>query len=162
MHEIATDIAREQWKTQIMSGEDEVTILEALDDLYKELIHKEDGVFWLYKRTEKEIEMFEEQVKKLKAHVATMKRGQERIKGLVIDTHSAVGTLPKHSVFNPIKIRNSPGSVDVIDESSISREYFITVETQRLDKKRMLEELRAGVDIRGARLKIKKNVSGLK
>ncbi len=162
LHEIGTDIIREQWNTQIASGDSEEEILERLDDLYKELALKEDGVYWLYQRTEKEIEMFENQAKKLKKHVAAMKRGQERIKSLILDTNQSIGKLPKHSVFNPIKIRNSPGAVDIIDESSIPEEYFILVETKRLDKKRILEELRAGVDIRGVRLKVGKNVGGLK
>ena len=162
LHAIGSDIMREQWNTQIASGDTEEDILLKLEDLYKELAQKEDGVFWLYKKTEKEIEMFEEQIKKFKAHVASMKKGQERIKGLIVETNQAIGKLPKHSVFNPIKIRNSPGSVDIIDENRIPQEYYVMVESSRLDKKRMLEEMRAGVDIPGVRLKIKKNVGGLK
>jgi len=162
LHEIGSDIVTEQWNTQIASGDTEEDILKRLEDLYKELAQKEDGVFWLYQKTEKEIEMFEAQAKKLKKHVAVMKRGQERIKGLIMETNQAIGKLPKHSVFNPIKIRKSPGSVDIIEENSIPNEYYTVIETKRLDKKRMLEEMRSGVEIPGARLKIGENVGGLK
>ena len=162
LHEIAGDIVREQWQTQIASGDSEEDILLKLEDLYKELSLKEDGVFWLYKKTEKEIDMFEEQIAKLKKHVTSMKKGQESIKNLILNTNQAIGKLPKHSVFNPIKIRNSPGSVDVVNEETIPEEYYVIVESKRLDKKKILEELRNGNSVPGARLKISKNVGGLK
>ena len=75
--------------------------MERVDELFTELHQKEDGIFWLYKESEKEISLFEEQIKKLKRHTAVMKRAQERIKMLVISSNSELGLLPKHSDFNP-------------------------------------------------------------
>jgi len=116
----------------------------------------------MYKESEKEIEMFEAQIKKLKSHTAVMKRAQERIKMLVIGTYAEVERLPKHSVFNPIKISQSSGAVDVIDEEVIPREYWIEVITKRLDKKRILQELKDGTTIPGVRLANNAYVRGLK
>lgn len=161
-NEIATDIIRQQWNTQIVSIDDEESILAVLDDLYVELKQKEDGVYWLYKKSEKEIEMFEEQVSKMKKYIVSLKKGQERIKGLVITTHSEIGKLPKHSIFNPIRIQNSAGAVDIINEGAIPEEYWIIVESRKLDKRRILDELKSGTNIPGVRLKIKSFVNGLK
>ena len=136
--------------------------MERVDELFTEMHQKEDGIFWMYKESEKEIEMFEAQIKKLKSHTAVMKRAQERIKMLVIGTYAEVERLPKHSVFNPIKISNSSGAVDVVDEEMIPKEYWIEIITKRLDKKRILQELKDGTTIPGVRLAHKDFITGLR
>ena len=141
---------------------DEEELMERVDELFTEMHQKEDGIFWMYKESEKEIEMFEEQIKKLKSHTAVMKRAQERIKMLVIGTYAEVEQLPKHSVFNPIKISTSSGAVDIVDEEMIPKEYWIEIITKRLDKKRILAELKEGTTIPGVRLANNAYVRGLK
>ena len=91
-----------------------------------------------------------------------MKRAQERIKMLVVGTYAEVEQLPKHSVFNPIKISTSSGAVDVIEENDIPNEYFIEVITKKLDKKRILQDLKEGTRIPGVRLVTNSYVRGLK
>ena len=140
----------------------EEELMERVDELFTEMHQKEDGIFWMYKEAEKEIEMFEEQIKKLKSHTSVMKRAQERIKMLVIGTYSEVSQLPSHSVFNPIKVSQSAGAVDVIEENDIPNEYFIEVITKKLDKKRILKELKDGASIPGVRLVNNSYVRGLK
>ena len=140
----------------------EEELMERVDELFTEMHQKEDGIFWMYKEAEKEIEMFEEQIKKLKSHTSVMKRAQERIKMLVIGTYAEVSQLPSHSVFNPIKVSQSAGAVDVIEENDIPNEYFIEVITKKLDKKRILQELKDGASIPGVRLVNNPYVRGLK
>ena len=140
----------------------EEELMERVDELFTEMHQKEDGIYWLYKESEKEITLFEEQIKKLKNHTNVMKRAQERIKSLVMGTYAEVETLPKHSVFNPIKVSTSSGAVDVIDEETIPKEYWIEVITRRLDKKRILQELKNGTTIPGVRLANNAFVRGLK
>ena len=140
----------------------EEELMERVDELFTEMHQKEDGIFWMYKEAEKEIEMFEEQIEKLKSHTSVMKRAQERIKMLVIGTYSEVERLPSHSVFNPIKVSQSAGAVDVIEENDIPNEYFIEVITKKLDKKRILQELKDGASIPGVRLVNNPYVRGLK
>ncbi len=140
----------------------EEQLMERVDELFTELHQKEDGIFWLYKESEKEISLFEEQIKKLKNHTAIMKRAQERIKTLVRSTYAEVDQLPKHSVFNPIKVSQSAGAVDVLNENDIPDEYFVEVITKKLDKKRILKELKDGERIPGVRLVTNSYVRGLK
>ena len=91
-----------------------------------------------------------------------MKKAQERIKSLVMGTFSEVKQLPKYSVFNPIKVSQSAGAVDIIEEADIPDEYFVEVITKKLDKKRILKELKDGVRIPGVRLINNSYVRGLK
>ena len=158
MSEITTDIMSMQMG--LTFNEDNYDI--QLEELFAELYDKEDGIYWLYKDNDKKIELVKEHMDKYKKIMNMIKNGQESIKGMVIDRHQSVGSLPKHSVFNPVNIRNSNGAVDAYDEDKVPEEYFITVETKRLDKKRMVEEMKAGSKIPGARLVKKPFVNGLK
>ena len=158
MSEITTDIMSMQMG--LTFSEDEFDI--QLEELFAELYDKEDGIYWLYKDNDKKIELVKEHMDKCKRIMNMIKNGQESIKGMVMSRHESVGSLPKHSVFNPVSIRNSNGAVDAYDEDKVPEEYFITVETKRLDKKRMVEEMKAGMKIPGARLVKKSFVNGLK
>jgi len=158
MSEITTDIMSMQMG--LTFSEDEFDI--QLEELFAELYDKEDGIYWLFKENDKKIELVKEHMDKCKRIMNMIKNGQESIKGMVIERHDSVGSLPKHSVFNPVAIRNSNGAVDAYDEDIIPGEYYITVETKRLDKKRMVEEMKAGVKIPGVRLVKKPFVNGLK
>ena len=157
--EITRDLVLARNDYEIFNEED---LMARVDELYVELHQKEDGIYWLYKESEKEITLFEEQIKKLKAHTSVMKRAQERLKELIKGTFAEVKQLPKHSVFNPIKVAQSAGAVDVIEEEDIPDEYFIEVITKKLDKKRILQELKDGARIPGVRLVNNSYVRGLR
>tara|TARA_R100000808_G_scaffold3831_1_gene13134 strand:- start:153 stop:647 length:495 start_codon:yes stop_codon:yes gene_type:complete len=137
-------------------------LLARIDELYNELRDKEDGVYWMYQQSEKEIELWEQQGKKILETAKLMKKAQERIKGLVISSYEEVQQLPSHSEFNPIKISKSAGKVDIIDESLIPNEYYVEKVELKLDKKRILDELKKGDTIPGVRIVHKNYVRGLK
>ena len=158
MSEITTDIMSMQMGLTFSEDEFEIQ----LNELFEELYDKEDGIYWLFKDNDKKIELVKEHMDKCKRIMNMIKNGQESIKGMVIARHESVGSLPKHSVFNPVAIRNSNGACDVYDEEKVPDEYYVKVETRRLDKKRMVEEMKAGKRIPGARLVISPFVNGLK
>ena len=93
--------------------------------------------------------------------IKKLKYTQERLKGLVIEAYKASKQLPAHDEFNPIKIIQM-GKVEIIDESKIPSEYYIEKIELRLDKRRILEELKEGKEIPGVRLQKNKHVRGLK
>lgn len=157
--DITRDLVLAQGDYEIYNEED---LMVRVDELYDELQDKEDGVFWMYQESDKHINMFETQIKKMQDHVKIMKRAQERIKGLVIGSYEEVKRLPSHSEFNPLKISQSAGAVDIIDESTIPPEYYIEKMELKLDKKRILDELKKGEIIPGVRIVRKNYVRGLK
>jgi len=159
MHEISTDIMTLQMGLDMKSPEERTIQLQ---DLFLELFDKEDGIYWLYVDNEKKIDMVKDHINKCKIVLNVIQRDNEQIKDLVINTHESLDSLPKHSIFNPIKIRNSSGAVLVEDESIIPKEYFVLVQEERLDKKRILKELKEGNKIPGVKLVKKPFVSGLK
>ena len=157
MNEITTDIMTQQMNME-MALEPEQFNLQ-IKELFTELYQKEDGIYWFYRDNESKMQMVDEHIAKCKKIKKMLHNSNERIKQLVIESHRELKTMPKNSVFNPLKIRKSAGAVEIIDENEIPDEYWITVQTKKLDKKRMLEELKDGSEIPGVRL-IKKDFVG--
>ncbi len=155
--EISSDImlTKNSWELT------EEEISEQLDELHTELHKKENGVYWFYNSMNKKVELAKEYKSKMDEAIKKMKYTQEKLKRLVIDAYAASGQLPAHDEFNPIKIMEM-GKVEIIDESKIPNEYYVEKIEQRLDKRRILEELKEGNDIPGVRLKKNKHVRGLK
>ena len=159
MNEISTDIMRLQMGLDMLDPEEREVQIKSL---FVELFDKEDGIYWLYTDNDRKVNMVKEHIEKCKTVMNSIRKDNEYIKRLVINNHEALGSLPRHSVFNPVGVRNSSGAVNVEDESIIPKEYFILVQEERLDKKRILEELKQGKTIPGVSLVTKPFVSGLK
>ena len=157
LNEISSDIMLVQNSFELTEEE----IDEQLDSLHTELHDKENGVYWFYKNIDSKINLAKEYKDKANLVIKKLKYTQERLKGLVIEAYAASGQLPAHDDFNPIKILEM-GKVEVIDETKIPNEYYVEKIETRLDKRRILEELKEGKEIPGVRLQKNKHVRGLK
>ena len=117
---------------------------------------------YLYGEMDGEIALFTKQMKRMQQYIKFMKNSQERLKKYVVNMYESTGDLPKADVFNPVKVSQSSGAVDVIDEMSIPMEYWIETKSLKLDKKSILKDLKAGKEIAGVRLAKKPYVRGIK
>lgn len=157
--EITRDLLIAKNEYEIFESDD---LKERIDQLRDEQYKKEDGIYFFYKDFDKEIDIFTEQISKAQRYVKFLKNEQERMKMYLLSSHQLTGSLPKHSALNPIKIRESSGAVDIIDEEEIPETYWVAVLTKKLDKKRILSDLKAGKEIKGVRLKKNDFITGLK
>ena len=157
--EISRDLLLAQQEMDIFDSDE---LKDKIDELRSEQESKEDGLYFFYQDFNKEIELFTKQIEKAKRYVKFLKNEQERIKEYVVGQFQLTEALPKHSALNPIKVRKSSGAVDIIDEDDIPSEYWVSVTTLKLDKKRILKDLKEGKKIKGVRLAQKDFVSGLK
>ena len=157
LNEISSDIMLVQNSFELTEQE----IDEQLDILHTELHKKENGVYWFYKNLDSKVALAKEYKEKADAVIKKLKYTQEKLKGLVIDAYAASGQLPAYDDFNPIKIIQM-GKVEIIVESKIPSEYYIEKIETRLDKRRILEELKEGIKIPGVTLRKNKHVRGLK
>ena len=157
LNQISSDIMLVENSFELTEQE----INEKLDLLHDELHDKENGVYWFYKNIDSKIALAKEYKQKADLVMKKLKYTQEKLKGLVIEAYKASGQLPAHDEFNPIKIMEM-GKVEVIDETKIPSEYYIEKIETRLDKRRILDELKEGKAIPGVRLKRNKHVRGLK
>ena len=157
LNQISSDIMLVQNSFELTEQE----IDEQLDILHTELHEKENGVYWFYRNLDSKIDLAKEYKEKADAVIKKLKYTQEKQKKLVLEAYSASSQLPSHDEFNPIKIIEM-GKVEIIDESKIPDEYYIEKIETRLDKRRILEELKEGVEIPGVTLRKNKHVRGLK
>ena len=155
--DITTDIA--SVNTDLFADEEETE--RKLEILFNELGQKEDGVWLWYKRTQQDIDLADEYIAKIQAEKRKRQNAQKAVKNMMIEAHASVGKLPEHSEFNPLKVMESK-SVDVIDENRIPEQYWIEVITKKLDKKRMLAEMKRGTKIPGAQIATNQYIKGLK
>lgn len=155
--DITTDIA--SVNTDLFADEEETE--RKLEILFNELGQKEDGVWLWYKRTQQDIDLADEYIAKIQAEKRKRQNAQKAVKNMMIEAHASVGKLPEHSEFNPLKVMESK-SVDVIDENKIPEQYWIEVITKKLDKKRMLAEMKRGTKIPGAQIATNPYIKGLK
>tara|TARA_R100001443_G_scaffold17258_3_gene27739 strand:+ start:5655 stop:6143 length:489 start_codon:yes stop_codon:yes gene_type:complete len=157
LNQISNDIMLVQNSFELSEQE----IDEQLDALHTELHEKENGVYWFYKNIDSKISLAKEYKQKADLVMKKLKYTQERLKGLVVEAYAVSGQLPAHDDFNPIKIIET-GKVEILDESKIPKEYYVEKIELRLDKRRLLEELKEGNDIPGVVLQTNKHVRGLK
>ena len=141
---------------------DDADLQAKIDELVAERSKKEDGIYFFYQDMEAEIDIFDKQIKKAQRYVRFLKRQQEGLKQYTIDMYSNTGELPKHSALNPIKISKSSGSVLVEEEELIPYEYWKKVTELKVDKKKILEDLKSGKQVPGCKLVKKSYVRGIK
>ena len=146
-------------KQDIFANEEETE--QKLSVLFNELGRKEDGVYWFVKKIQQDIDLADEYIAKIQAQKKVRQNAIKSMKSMVIDANVTVGQLPKYSDFNPIKIMES-ASVNIIDETKIPDTYWIEVRTKKLDKTRMLAEMKRGTKIPGADIARNPYVKGLK
>ena len=146
-------------KQDLFANEEDIE--DRLQPLLQELSQKEDGVYWFVKKIQQDIDLADEYIGKIQAEKKRRQNAIKSMKGMVIDANKTAGQLPKHSEFNPLKILES-ASVDIIDESKIPDHYWVEVMTKRLDKKRILNDLKKGTKVPGTDIKRTPYVKGLK
>ncbi len=138
----------------------EQEIDERLGELYWEMARKEDGVHFFYESLNKKIEMAEDYKAKVVDAVKKLKYTRRRVKQLVIDARDTADSVPSYSDFNPIKIVER-ATLEIIDESKIPKEYFKQVVTEKLDREKILNDMKDGKKIPGCDIIKKPYVRGL-
>ena len=78
--------------------------------------------------------------------VKKLKYTRRRVKQLVIDARDTADSVPSYSDFNPIKIVER-ATLEIIDESKIPKEYFKQVVTEKLDREKILNDMKDGKKI---------------
>ena len=157
LFEITSEIATVN--TDLFADDEEIE--QKLAVLFNELGTKEDGIYWWFKKTQQDIDLADEYISKIQAEKRKRQNAQKTVKNMMIEANITVGKLPKYSEFNPLKIMEAT-SVNIIDEHKIPDTYWIEVMTKKLDKKRMLADMKRGTKIPGADIAKNPYVKGLK
>jgi hypothetical protein len=121
---------------------------ETLSSIEEEFEVKAENVAKLIKSFDGDIEGFKAEEKRLAARRKSLENYQDRMKQYLESNMRATGKEKiKGNVFS-LAMQNNPPKVIIHDEEAISdkyKEYEV-----KYDKKAMLEDLKAGVEVRGA------------
>ena len=154
--EIASDISLTKESFELTEQE----IDEKVELLYWEMAKKEDGVHFFYESLSKKIDMAKEYKDKIDNAIKKMQYTRRRVKQIVIDAREESDSMPSYSDFNPIKIVER-ASLQIIEEDRIPKHYYTEVVTQKLDKDRILKDLKDGKKVPGCDIIKKPYVRGL-
>ena len=154
------EIANEMSITKESFELTEQEIDERLDELYWEMCRKEDGVHFFYQSLDKKIDTAKEYKDKINDAIKKMQYTKRKVKQLVIEANGTANMMPVYSDFNPIKIIER-ATLEIIEEDRIPREYYKEVITLKLDKEKILEDLKKGKKVPGCDMIKKPYVRGL-
>lgn len=133
---------------------DEQTFLDTLEGLSGELEQKSIAVAMYIKNLEASADAIKQAEKSMADRRKAIEAKDDRIKKYLLENMLKTGITKIECPQFVLSVRKNPPSVDVLMQDQIPDEYFDIPEPPppTLNKKRLAEDLKAGVVIEGARL----------
>ena len=136
----------------IEEGVPEEEFVEVLAKYDADLTVKLEGFAMIIKNIESDIEGIKAEEKRLAERRKAMESAVKRMKENMQYSMVATGqTKVKGEKFN-FTVQKNPPSLKVLDENLVPREYVEVEEVIKIDKKAILHELKAGVEISGVEI----------
>lgn len=133
---------------------DEQTFLDTLDGLSGELEQKAINVAMYIKNLEVSADAIKQAEKSMADRRTSIEAKQDKIRKYLLENMLKTGITKIECPHFVLSVRKNPASVDVLMQDQIPDEYFDIPDPlpPTLNKKRLAEDLKAGVLIEGARL----------
>lgn len=131
---------------------DEETFIDTLSSIEEPLNDKVENIARFIKNLEAEAEMFKKESQRLSEKATTRTNKAKRLKEYLQDSLETVGKDKVKGELFTVAIQNNPPSVEVLDERKIELDYF-EEQPAKLNKRAVLETLKNGIEMEGARLK---------
>lgn len=133
---------------------DEQTFLDTLEGLSGELEQKAINVAMYIKNLEVSADAIKQAEKSMADRRKAIESKNERIRKYLLENMLKTGITKIECPHFVLSVRKNPASVDVLMQDQIPDEYFDIPDPlpPTLNKKRLTEDLKAGVLIEGARL----------
>lgn len=133
---------------------DEQTFLDTLEGLSGELEQKAINVAMYIKNLEVSADAIKQAEKAMADRRKSIEAKQDKIRKYLLENMLKTGITKIECPHFVLSVRKTPASVDVLMQDQIPDEYFDIPDPlpPTLNKKRLAEDLKAGVLIEGARL----------
>lgn len=141
----------------ISNGEDDQVYLDTLQSINDSIEEKADGYMRIIKNLEGDNEGLDKEIKRLQARKKTNENGIKRMRENLQMAMEQTNKLAFKTPLFSFRIQNNPPSLDNIDTSKIPKKYFVEQEP-KLDKKKLLQDIKNGEEIDGAELKVTKSL----
>jgi len=139
---------------KIESGEFQFDDLKDTLEAIEEAIElKVENIAKIVKTTESEAEIVKLEEKRLAERRKALENSAERLKQYAEDELRKTGIQKVKGKLFTIALQKNPPSVEVFSESDIPENYYRVVTQKSIDKKSILEVLKAGESVPGVSLK---------
>lgn len=127
-------------------------VTEALDNVGEELEAKAENIAKLIKTLEVDITGYKAEELRLALKRKSLENRVKSLKEYLDNAMKITGKTKFKGQLFSFSIQKNPPSVNVVDEKLIPEEYFIPQEPA-LDKKRLLTDMKNGIEVQGAEIK---------
>ncbi|EGQ0302322.1 siphovirus Gp157 family protein [Staphylococcus pseudintermedius] len=131
---------------------DETVLIETLQSINDALEEKADGYVAVIKTLEADNVAIDEEIKRLRQRKTSNQNGISRLKESLQFSMESTGKEKFKTALNSYSIANNPPSLDVVEESLIPTEYWVS-QAPKLNKKDLLKDIKNGADIKGVEVK---------
>jgi TolA-binding protein len=136
---------------------DEQTVLDTMESIGAS--EKLESYVYVQKNLEAEIDAFKAEIERMTERKKSLEAQVERLKNAQIAFMQASGQKSANAGTFKLTMRENK-SVEITDEAAIPSEYVTEIPAStRPDKKAMLAALKAGMEIKGAKLKTSYSVT---
>ena len=135
-------------------GADEQVIMDTLESIDDEIEDKVDGYTAVIRHLEGNVNMIDEEIKRLTKLKQTHNNTVKRMKETLYNAMKLIDRQKVKTDMNHVYIKKNPTKVVVEDEKVIPDDYFNVEEVRKLDKAKLKEYLESleGKGFEGARL----------
>lgn len=152
LYELTSDLRELQ---DIDFADAEESNIEVIKDIIKSQIeNKGTGIIAIIRNEESDIEGIKAEIKRLQDLKKSKENKIENLKKYTKECLEDADIKKVSTSLGNMTVRKNPASVDVLDESLIPSEYKREVVEVKVDKKAILADLKEGVVVEGAALKI--------
>lgn len=160
LYTIADQYLADLQKLQDMDLDDQ-TLTDTLESLSGDLELKATNVAMFVRNLEAGAEAIKEAEKAMADRRKALEAKAERIRKYLLDNMLRTGISKIECPYFALSVRKNPPAVEVLDQAMIPDEYFDIPEppAPTLNKNRLKEVLKNGVDVAGARLSVGQSLS---
>lgn len=133
-------------------GEITDIISQIEEDLRTDVKRKAEDYYFVLERMKSNSEFYKEEADKYYKISKSLETTHERIKDflkggmIAMDISEIIGEKVK------VKLSDSRGKLEIVDENDIPQQYKMVVTTHEIDKEKLRADLEAGVHVTGAKL----------
>lgn len=134
------------------SGADEHTVAEALEQLSGEFRDKAQGVAYVIKNLSASAGTIDDEIKRLQDRKSSLNKKVDRLKQYLIDNMRAEGLSSVDDGILRATV-SKPRPVAVINDDLVIPDSYMRIKTDvAVDKKLLLDDLKSGKEVPGAKL----------
>lgn len=138
----------------VLNSEEEIPEeeIEQARKIIMELISsKGEGITYIVRNTDSDIEMCKAEIKRLQERVKQHERKIERLRGMLKDAFLETGIKKLDTSLGRIGIRKTAGRVEITDPDLLE-DYKQEKVTYTYDKNRIKDDIKSGKEVKGAKL----------